>query len=181
MFRYFILLGLLCTASTAVVAKQNEQSDLDKQFFEHCESDSLTADQKHTLSALFKFNKVDSCVALHADLTDFEFQHIDNREIKDVTIFKYVSGLTRLSLNSNLIEDLSVLETLHNITMLSVRNNKISDIRPLLKMKSLNNIYLSGNPIIKESQYCPMDTHLLQINEFCFDEVQFHSDFEQKE
>ncbi len=177
--RKLLLLIVLCCISVAAHSAQyGNKSSMKKGFFKHCESEELSATQRETLYALFKRYLVDSCKALHKKLTARNFQMIQDKGISDVTIFQYVYGLKKLTLDRNRITDISSFEGLDKIERLSLSFNQITDVRPLLKMKSLKYVTLLGNPIEKESEKCPLDTHVPMINEFCFDEQKFDQAFD---
>lgn len=176
------LVGFSLNLQSCGMAKKSVIRDAENApFFQHCESETLTTEQKHTLKTLFKHFRVRSCDDLYAELTGFEYQHVEKSGIKDYTIFKYVPGLKRLGLDGNEISDLTAFEAFDNLEMLSIRRNQATDLRPLLKMKSLKVVQVYGNPVEKESEKCPTNSDMNQINEFCFDEQKFTHDFENTE
>jgi hypothetical protein len=56
--------------------------------------------------------------------------NLDNREIKDISFLKNLSGLTYLSLKENQITDLTPLREFKHLQRLNVRNNHIQRLPP---------------------------------------------------
>lgn len=154
--------------------------DLEKEFLNYCENNSLSEDQNHTLVSIKERYKIESCKNLYNKLKKLEFISIRDKNIKDITLFKYFDNIKRLGLDKNKIIDLSILQDIGNITYLSLRDNQITDVRPLLNIKSLEQVFLDGNPIKKESEQCPITTNIIDINEFCFDEEKFDKEFKEE-
>jgi len=166
-----IILSVLFQGSSATI--NNE-----KIFLDYCISGSLSNEQIKTLDSLKERYSITSCNQLYESLSQLEFISLRNKKIKDISVFKYFPALKRLGLDNNEIDDLSGLVKLDNITYLSLSDNQITDVTPLLEMNSLEKVFLDRNPIKKESLQCPISTELIDINEFCFDEQQFDSEFE---
>jgi len=187
-----------CVDHESTSSKTNTSTEREK-FVGYCENKSLSDDEQHTIQALFEKEQVASCEALYSELSDFAYTTLWGKEIKNFTVFNYVSIITRLNLSKNKIENLSALKNMQRLTLLDLsdnvisdtsplsnlvklesldlRNNNVSDIRPLLTNKNLKKLFLSGNPIKKESLYCPIKTDNDAINKACFDHHKFNLEF----
>ncbi|MCX6578770.1 MAG: GTP-binding protein [Candidatus Aminicenantes bacterium] len=73
--------------------------------------------------------------------------NLDNREIKDISFLRSLSGLTHLYLSSNQITDLMPLMALSNLTELYLSNNQIADLTPLRELKHLTTLDVHKNLI----------------------------------
>jgi hypothetical protein len=72
---------------------------------------------------------------------------ISDNNVSDITYLSRLTLLHELYADNNAIIDISPLISAEQLSVLCMRNNQISDIRCLDFFKSLQEVYLSGNPI----------------------------------
>jgi Leucine-rich repeat (LRR) protein len=70
------------------------------------------------------------------------------RSIYDLTGLEHLSGVSSLSLNSNIIKDISILGYMNALTSVSIYDNQISEVTPLANLSGLTNVDVSGNGIV---------------------------------
>jgi internalin A len=130
------------------VANQVTQRQDPKSFAQWClERQTLPAATRHTVDALLKFFKTNSCQKADDRLRQATLLDLSNSQITDLQPLATMSKLNYLTLSNNQIRNLRPLAGLTNLITLRLDGNQISDLRPLAGLKNINALYLSHNQI----------------------------------
>ncbi|HLP45772.1 MAG TPA: leucine-rich repeat domain-containing protein, partial [Candidatus Kapabacteria bacterium] len=73
--------------------------------------------------------------------------NLDDREIKDISFLRGLSGLSYLSLSGNQLTDLTPLSPLTELTELGLGNNQLTDLTPLHPLTNLTFLNLGNNQL----------------------------------
>lgn len=165
-------------------------------FLTYC-SAALPAEQKRTMELLKGRFAVTNCQDLFAALTQSYILDLRKLGLREITLLQYVPNMEMLWLEGNEIEDLSPLASArriggilasHNrvrdvsalarsstLASLDIRNNQLTSLRSVMALPARVRIKIEGNPF--GDGFCPTDSHIQQINEYCFDEGSFAKQF----
>ncbi|RFU61292.1 leucine-rich repeat domain-containing protein [Peribacillus glennii] len=94
-------------------------------------------------------NKIDSITPLKN--LNITFANLENNNIRDISVIKFMPKLGVVLLNSNQIMSINVLKGNKSIGKIELKKNNISDISPLLYMPTLRDVLLYGNPLNQDS------------------------------
>ena len=82
-----------------------------------------------------------------SDLKKLKSLEAETRNVSDLTVLVYCTGLKKLYLDGNQLDDISPVANLKNLEELYLSRNQISDISPVANLTDLTGLYLSRNQI----------------------------------
>ena len=89
-------------------------------------------------------------ISVLSELKNLNELYLSNNNLTDISILSELKNLIALYLENNNLTDVSILSELNELSLLSLTNNKITDISFIKDLPKLKNIFLDGNPDIKE-------------------------------
>jgi internalin A len=140
-------------------------------FLSYCQNNSLSIEEKVTLSYIKIKMRAFSCEELNAKIPQTTSLDLSNtKDISDLTPLKFFKNIEDLNLNKSIkIKDLRPLSNLTSLKTLELEDNKIEDLTPLSGLNLLETLVLDWNKIKDYQPICQLPN--LKVLKISFNQV----------